>query len=59
MNHEYSSEADRKATGIENIPIMMRMKNFSAIIEAPTAKDFKREKHLRNVKSIQHWSGLT
>lgn len=58
MYHEYSGESARKATSIENIPIMMRIKNHSPIIEAHTAKDLKIGKHLRNVKSIQHWLGL-
>lgn len=55
----HCSESARKAAGIENMPIMMRVKNHSAVIEACTAEDFKIEKHLRNVKSIQHWLGLT
>jgi len=59
MYHEYSGESARKATFIENIPIMMRIKNHSAIVEAHTAKNFKIEKHLRNTKLIQHWLGLT
>lgn len=55
----FSSESAGKAAGIENMPIMMRVKNHSAVIKALTAKDFEIEKHLRNVKSIQHWLGLT
>lgn len=46
MYHEYSGDSARKATGIENIPIMMRIKNHSAIIEAHTAKYFKIEKNI-------------
>lgn len=59
MYHDYSGQSARKATGIENIPILMRIKNYSAIIDDHTAEDFKIEKRLRNIKSIQHWLELT
>lgn len=37
----HSSESAGKAAGIENMPIMMRVKKHSAIIEACTAEGFK------------------
>lgn len=59
MQHKYLKESARKATDIENVPIMKRIKNYFAVIVSRTIKDLKIENHLWKIKSLLSQLELT